>query len=688
MTDIPLSGKDKSGKKLFNPQQANRLRIGCQHVDQLLTDIETILNTGSSTAAFPQYRPDVTPVRHQCIEDYIAQIRSRLIQVLKSTNIPIEQPKVSVSKAVSVRLTAISISVDELRPSYMKGYGSLNSESESELNGIVGEMQAVVKQLHQFLNETGGQNITERLSRLQQEDNNLTLLSRIEDVVTRLGLVEFRGIIASILDRAEDKQFEIAVFGRVSSGKSSLLNAILETDILPVGVTPVTALPIHIGQGDEPSITVSFADRDPVKTGTEHLHEYATEQDNPSNKKRVSRIRITLPSPRLKEGIGFVDTPGLGSLATSGAAETRAYLPNADLGIVLIDSGSTLTAEDLGTIMALREAAVPVHVLISKADLLSAPDCTRLIDYVRDQIAARCGEPYPVWPVSVQSSHRYLLTQWYTDHILPFSAMANALKEASVQRKIGLLRESVVSALQSRVEPTAPLTPEMKKNFREVEAAIRQGNGWIEEKRLETMRMSEIALSDLTGLWNILVPAIADQITNANGHETSPDDLIRQTIMHYIQERIIPAYDLIQSLATRLQVITKGSASALAIEVSPDEQQFNSLIRDMPIFDPGDISVTFSLPVYSSLLGRNHIEKTVKYQLVRQLKPFLKSSLTDYSRLFTRWSESMIQTLERSYEDTAAQYRAQITRLQNGTGHDSDEIRNIEEEITKLREPL
>jgi len=74
-----------------------------------------------------------------------------------------------------------------------------------------------------------------------------------------------------------------------------------------------------------------------------------------------------------------LDTPGLGSLATAGAAETLAYLPTCDLGIVLIDAGSTLTAEDIHTVFALRQAAIPVQILISKADLLSEMDQSPLL---------------------------------------------------------------------------------------------------------------------------------------------------------------------------------------------------------------------------------------------------------------------------------------------------------------------
>ncbi len=89
------------------------------------------------------------------------------------------------------------------------------------------------------------------------------------------------------------------MFGRVSSGKSSLLNAILDTEVLPVGVTPVTSVPTRITHGEQPSLTVSFADA-PVKSfEIALLGEFATEQQNPGNVK-LARITVTLPISRPK----------------------------------------------------------------------------------------------------------------------------------------------------------------------------------------------------------------------------------------------------------------------------------------------------------------------------------------------------------------------------------------------------
>ncbi len=100
---------------------------------------------------------------------------------------------------------------------------------------------------------------------------------------------------------------------------------VLQTDVLPVGVTPITAVPTRIVHALQPRGRVRFADRQAEELALEGLSEFVTEQLNPGNTKHVTRLGVELPSPRLRDSVAFVDRPGLGSLAGAGAAETTAY---------------------------------------------------------------------------------------------------------------------------------------------------------------------------------------------------------------------------------------------------------------------------------------------------------------------------------------------------------------------------
>ena len=93
----------------LNPFQANRLRITCQYIDKLLVEIEGVLNSTASKAAFPRYSIDIVPAQRRTLEDYIARVRAQLVRILEGQGIVAESPSIPVSRAVHVLLGAIDI---------------------------------------------------------------------------------------------------------------------------------------------------------------------------------------------------------------------------------------------------------------------------------------------------------------------------------------------------------------------------------------------------------------------------------------------------------------------------------------------------------------------------------------------------------------------------------------------------
>lgn len=437
----------------LNSNHARRLSVTCRHIDKLLAEMESALNTSASKLAFPQYALDFSPAQRRVVEDYISRIRAQLVRVLDGQAIERPPSDIPVSRALHVNLTFVDIAAEELKPEYMRGYGEIPSAAAVELNGIAGELQSLAKQLDSYLTQGSRENLQERLDRLEQTGDEISLLKKLEFIITGQGLVEFHSTLSMIIDRLEDNSFEIAIFGRVSSGKSSLLNAILEANVLPVGVTPITAIPTRLLYGETPTVHVWRAHQQTEQFDISRLREFVAEQLNPGNEKHVTRIAVQLPSPRLREGIAFVDTPGLGSLATRGSAETLAYLPRCDLGVVLIDAGLTLTPDDLQTIQILYDAAIPATVLLSKADLLTPEDRSRVIEYVTEHIKEQLNLDLAVHAVSVMPGSRDLLTGWFEDDLAPLYSQRQQLKTRSIRRKLGALRQSVETALRTRLRP-------------------------------------------------------------------------------------------------------------------------------------------------------------------------------------------------------------------------------------------
>jgi GTP-binding protein EngB required for normal cell division len=679
-----MSPGEHKPRETLNPYQANRLRITCQYIDKLLGEIEVILNSASSKAAFPRYATDILPVQLRTLEDYIARVRAQLMRVLEGQGVAREKPSIPASRAIHVNLGAIDIAVEELKPKYMRGYGQVPESVATELNGIVGELSGLIDRFDRFLSEGAGEDLKARLERLDRAGNDLELLGKIEEVIRLRGMVEFRPSITAILDRAEDNSFEIAVFGRVSSGKSSLLNAILETDALPVGVTPITAVPTRIIHAETPSLTVWFSEAPMKRLNVAQLAEFATEQQNPGNEKHVVRLVFALPSPALRTGVTFVDTPGLGSLAKSGATETLAYLPKCDLGVVLIDAGSTLAADDLQTIMALQQAAIPVNVLVSKADLLSSEDRARVVAYVKEHIASECGLDLPVHLVSVVASCREMLNEWFENQITPLYARSQELRAASRQRKVGALRDSVAAALEIRLNRGQRASAGSAEEVRTAEELLRKTTGAIAELRSVSARFAENAVATLPDAIAEAAARLVHAWSQDSQGAIALEQLVRDSLTSFVQVQVRKLQTEITVLAAQLGTDLRRCAADLGMPDAPGDVEFQSLVRGTPVFESPSFALKVSRPGLVGLLGQRAAESSVAKQISRQLPQSFPAALEAYWHLVKAWSGSVIGQLSKKFETYAEHYRAQAEQALGGRELAKDELHEIAASLARI----
>jgi GTP-binding protein EngB required for normal cell division len=445
-------------------------------MDGQFAEIEAVLAAIGAESPLSQYTLDLPPMQRKVIGDHLQRIRREMGSILKRLDISPDGRRVSAAWSIQCRLIGVSIAIAEMEPSHLRGYGNLDPQSSAEIARFCGELERLVSSLDVYLRRAQGEDLSQRLSRLDGSPFDREVLATLERIITNRGFLELRPLLEAIVSRIESAQFEIAFFGRVSSGKSSLLNFILGHDVLPVGVTPVTAVPTRLRGGNKAEMVVTFEISSPQRLPVERIGEFVTEEGNPRNSRHVAGVEVFFPSPRLADGVVFVDTPGVGSLATCGAAQTMAYLPRCDLGVVLVDAGSSLNQEDLTILQALHEAAVPAMVLVSKADLLTDADRQRVLTYIEHHVKEALGLDLKAHPVSTVGSATGLTDAWLASRIAPTLENRRQLARASIQRKIVNLRELVIHTLSSLIaqrqgRPASPRRTDAPKAAQLLEAA-------------------------------------------------------------------------------------------------------------------------------------------------------------------------------------------------------------------------
>lgn len=196
--------------------------------------------------------------------------------------------------------------------------------------------------------------------------------------------------------------FNLVVVGQFKRGKTSLINALLGADILPVAVVPLTCIVTVMTYGEALRIHVYFNDGRVSEIKPESLSEYVTEKGNPKNIKDVSEVVLTYPSQYLKDGVRVIDTPGVGSIYQHNTDVAYRYLPKCDAALFLLSVDQPMGKAELDFLKDVKEYSNKIFFLLNKADYLSDNDLKESVDFSKKVLQDVMGSNVKIYPLSAK----------------------------------------------------------------------------------------------------------------------------------------------------------------------------------------------------------------------------------------------------------------------------------------------
>jgi Dynamin family len=267
------------------------------------------------------------------------------------------------------------------------------------------------------------------------------------------------GELAALRHRAEADVFNLVAVGEFKRGKSSVLNALLGADILPVGVVPLTAIATMVSHGEQVSVDVVFDSGELRAVAPQALADYVTEKGNPRNAKAVREVRVAWPSPWLASGVRLIDTPGIGSVYRHNSEVTYRFLPDADAVLFMLSVGQPAGRAEIEFLKDVREYAGRIFFLLNKVDLLTETELAESVEFASQVIAEAIGRPAPIFPVSARlalegqkTGDRAVLSQSrfpaFTEALARFlmEGKGNALAAALAKRLLRLVAQARLNA--------------------------------------------------------------------------------------------------------------------------------------------------------------------------------------------------------------------------------------------------
>ena len=227
------------------------------------------------------------------------------------------------------------------------------------------------------------------------------------------------------LPKLDDERFSVVVLGEFNHGKSTFINALLGTPLLPTGITPTTALLAHVTHGPRAAATTVSEDGDRTAIDAASLAEHLTVEGlakadgngkgdakgdgkgKPGGKATkaapIHHVEIAHPSPLLENRLTIVDTPGVNDINEQRADITYGYLPRADAAVFLLDATQILTASERQFLeeRILRSTRDRLIFVVAKADLLDEAELAETLRFARRHLATIVPEP-AIFPVSAK----------------------------------------------------------------------------------------------------------------------------------------------------------------------------------------------------------------------------------------------------------------------------------------------
>ncbi|MBI3911053.1 MAG: dynamin family protein, partial [Armatimonadetes bacterium] len=241
--------------------------------------------------------------------------------------------------------------------------------------------------------------MADRLPRRRSEADARTTLRRCTKQARRLAeqlaaleCPDLAERLAQHAERLADRAFHLVIAGEFSLGKSTLANALLGTDVLPMAVVPCTAMVTRVGYGPQLEARVSVGGLLRPLAAARDLLEFVADRVQESVQ-QTDWAEVFLPAEICQQETILYDTPGLNEAQAPDAATAKA-VADADLVLFVVDlrrAGSLSERADLAAWFG--ETPGNVLLVANFANLVDANDrpplAARLVAF-----AAAYANPY------------------------------------------------------------------------------------------------------------------------------------------------------------------------------------------------------------------------------------------------------------------------------------------------------
>lgn len=222
------------------------------------------------------------------------------------------------------------------------------------------------------------------------------ILETGDTVIPGLDLTENAAALFNCIQKLQQGLFNVLVLGEFKTGKSTLINALLGSSLLPSKAIPATAITTVIIYGEKEDIALYTYDQAYPRmiSWDDFSSEFqftSKDLEAVNNNQFVDRFQgvdyaqMECPQPLCANGVKLIDTPGLSDLI-SRTKVTATFLKQADAAILVLNAVQILRYSEREFIESFSKSINfnKVFFVVNKVDLIDEDEKDEIEEYTKD----------------------------------------------------------------------------------------------------------------------------------------------------------------------------------------------------------------------------------------------------------------------------------------------------------------
>lgn len=252
-------------------------------------------------------------------------------------------------------------------------------------------------------------------------------LEKMERICRQLNLAEKESALRGSREKMAAHKFSVGILGEFKRGKSTVINSLLEAEIVPADVVPTTATMNRITYDLTPHAEVLMKNGSIKPIGVNELKDFVTKLDETreATAADVEEAIVYYPCKFCQNGVDIIDTPGLNDDDRMNKV-TEEVIPKLDAVIMVVAAGAPFSmseaefvrnkimASDLGKII----------FLVNRMDMIRREaDKQKILNEVKKKISTSVLEKMEEIYGTDSREYQDVKMKLGSIHVYPFSAL-------------------------------------------------------------------------------------------------------------------------------------------------------------------------------------------------------------------------------------------------------------------------